>query len=188
MKKLHLEKQGGLAGTRRVQFGTRSWLEERRSRLIRICRCMDRGRAAGKRIGRMSRLHAWRWKGKFYVSDPCRQIRFSRVTIERVYRAWRRAGRDAAPLAPEYRAPLKIGRWGLIEYARICVSHPDVHTLAGAHARLPRPRATWRAYRLSLGLKAKGRIARLFAARRALAVRTREARAALNELVSGGVK
>ena len=174
----------------RVQFSPSlalPWQRERAQRLARIFRCMERGQAAGKRLHEMQVWFAWRWKGRHYKSDPARRIRFSRGTLGRLYRRWNVIGGNAAALALNYRAPRKL-RPGLAEeFARVCINS-DVRSFTEAHGRLPRPVASWYAYRLSLPPMLRGRVVGLFAARRLEACRAHKARAAANWFAKRGAR
>ena len=170
-----------------VHYSSTAWQRERLQRLSRICRCLDRGRAAGKRLGRMLRLHAWRWKDRNYTSDSGRRIQFSRVTLGRVYRCWRASGGDPAALALHYVAPVKIHKTQVQDFARACINS-GARSFAEAYGRLPMPKATVYAYRLKLGPKLLRRVVKLFSARRLEAVRTRLARAAVNSFAEEEIK
>ena len=126
---------------------------------------MDRGQDAGKRLHEMQVWFAWRWKGRHYKSDPSRRIRFGRGTLEHLYRRWKVSGGNPAALALNYRAPVKLRPGLAAEFARVCINS-DVRAFTEAHGRLPRPVATWFAYRLSLPPMLRRRIVGLFAARR----------------------
>ena len=156
-----------------------TWQGERVNRLARIFRCIDRGRANGKRLHEMLVWFTWRWKGRRYKCDPARRIRFARGTLGHLYRRWKASGGNPAALALRYRAPVKIRPGLAFDFARLCIDS-DVRTFTEAHGRIPRPVATFYAYRLALSASLRRRIVGLFAARRLVAVRTRKARAAAN--------
>jgi len=160
---------------------------ERRQRLARICRCVDRGLASGKPLGRMLRIHSWRWRNRYYTSAPARRIRFSRETLDRQYRAWRNSGGNPAALETRYRAPVKLRKGHAGQFAAICINS-EARSFAEAYGRLPRPRATVYAYRIALGAMLLPRVVKLFAARRLVDVRTRKARTAANRLALEGAK
>ena len=161
-------------------FRSWTWQDERIQRAARICRCMDRGLAKGKKLGPMMRLHAWRWKDRFYTSDPKRPTQFTAQTLRRIYCRWKGSGGNPAALGLRYRPPVKLRPGQAKEFAHACVDS-GVTSFGSAYGRLPRPKATWFAYRLALGPTLVKRVVRLFAVRRAMVCRTREARAALNE-------
>lgn len=169
----------------RAHFPPRGWQRERVQRLARIFRCVDRGQAAGKRLHEMQVWFAWRWKGRHFKSDPARRIRFGRGTLEHLYRRWKASGGNPAALALNYRAPVKLRPGLAVEFARACLSS-DVRSFTEAHGRLPRPVATWFAYRLSLPPMLRQRVVGLFAARRLEACRAHKARAAANRFARGG--
>lgn len=89
----------------------KSWQQERIRRLARICRCIDRGRANGKRIHEELVWFAWRWRNRCYKADPSRKIRFGYGTLRRTYYRWKHSGGDPQALKLAYwsqpsRAPL----------------------------------------------------------------------------------
>ena len=163
----------------------KGWQRERLQRLARICRCLDRGQAGGKRLHEMLVWFTWRWKGRHYKSDPKRRIRLGYGTLKRLYRRWKASGGNPAALALNYRAPVKVRPGLAVEFARICVNS-DVRSFTEAHGRLPRPVATWFAYRLSLPPMLRRRVVGLFAARRLADCRMRKARAAANRFARRG--
>ena len=171
----------------RVQFSSAPWQRERVQRLARISRCLDRGRAKGKRLHEMLVWFAWKWKGRRYISEPGRRIQFSCGTLNRLYLRWRVSGGKTAALANRYRPPVKLRKSHVLDFARSCINTPS-RSFAEAYGRLPRPRATVFAYRLHLGPKLLRRITRLFAARRTVDVRCRWARAAVNSFATEGAK
>jgi hypothetical protein len=146
---------------------------------------MERGQAAGKRLHEMQVWFAWRWKGRHYKNDPARRIRFARGTLGHLYRRWKVSGGNPAALALNYRAPLKLRPGLVVEFARVCINS-DVRSFTEAHGRLPRPVATWFAYRLSLPPMLRRRVVGLFAARRLEACRAHKARAAANWFAKRG--
>jgi hypothetical protein len=116
-------------------------------------RCLARGQAGGKRLHEMLVWFTWRWRGRRYKCDPNRRIRLGYGTLKRLYRRWKASGGNPAALALNYRAPVKVRPGLAVEFARVCV-HSDVRSFTEAHGRLPRPVATWFAYRLSPGAAA----------------------------------
>jgi hypothetical protein len=166
-------------------FRSSNWQAERIQRAARICRCLNRGLAKGKKLGPMLQLHAWRWKDRCYTSDPKRKIQFTALTLRRMHCRWEAGGRNPEALALRYWAPVKIRRGQAVEFARACL-RPEVSSFIEAHGRMPRPRATFWAYRLNLPAKLRGRIIKLFAARRLTAFRMRSAREAVNRFAGGG--
>jgi hypothetical protein len=130
---------------------------------------------------------AWRWKGRHYSSDPSRKIRFGYGTLRRKYREWKAAGGNPEALALKYRAPVKVHNRHVQQFAKLCINS-EVRSLAEAYRGLPHPRATVYAYRLSLGPTLRGRIMKLFAARRLVDVRTRKARAEAKRFASEGAR
>jgi hypothetical protein len=101
-----------------------------------------------------------------------------------LYRRWKASGGNPAALALNYRAPVKVRKGHALDFARVCVNAP-VRSFADAYARLPQPRATVFAYRLALGDKLLRQIVRLFAARRMVELRARNARSAVNWFAKG---
>lgn len=166
-------------------FACSPWQRERIQRLARICRALDKGRAAGKRLRGMFRFHVWRWKARCYTSAPLRRVQFSYATLNRAYYRWRASGGNPQALAHRWRPPVKLRKGQVLDFARACINS-DVRSLFEAYGRLPRPRATVFAYRIRLKPKLLLRIVRLFAARRLVECRARNARAALNALSQEG--
>jgi hypothetical protein len=121
---------------------------------------------------------AWRWKGRYYKSNPTRRMQFGYGTLRRIYYRWKHGGRTPDALALHYWAPVKIPPELALDFAQTCISS-DARSFAEAYGRLPEPLATVYGYRLALGATLRGRIVRLFAARRLVDVRTRKARAAV---------
>jgi hypothetical protein len=127
----------------------------------------------------------WRWKGRHFKSDPKRRIRLGYGTLKRLYRRWKVSGGNPAALALNYRAPVKIRPGRALDFARLCINSV-VRSWTEAHGRLPRPVATWFAYRLSLPPMLRRRIVGLFAARRLEACRAGKARTAVNWFAGRG--
>ena len=128
-------------------FSSCNWEQERSARLRRMFHCIQRGHESGKRVHEQLVWFTWRWNGKAYHSDPSRSFRFSYATLSRLFYAWRKCGESA--LALGYRAPVKIRQGQTVGFAQACL-RPEVRSFIDAHARLPRPRATFYAYRLNL--------------------------------------
>ena len=173
--------------SRAIHFSATGWQRERALRLNRICVCLDKGRAEGKTIRRMLRLSARRWKGRHYTSAPALPIRFSCITLDRVYRHWRANGRNPDSLVIRYRPPIKLRKSHALIFAGVCINS-DARSFAEAYGRLPRPRATVFAYSLAFRPKLLRRIVRLFAARRLVDCRARAARAVVNSSAKEGLK
>jgi hypothetical protein len=171
--------------TTRANISPTGWQRERVQRLARIFRCMDRGQAEGRRMHEMVVWFTWRWKRRLYKNDPSRSIRFGYGTLKRLYRRWKASGGNPAALALNYRAPVKVRQGLAVEFARICVNS-DVRSFTEAHGRLPRPVATWFAYRLSLPPMMLRQVVALFAARRLVDCRWRKARTAANRFARSG--
>jgi hypothetical protein len=176
-----------LKGWPRAISPPRGWKREYVYRAARIFRCMDRGQAGGKRLHEMLVWFTWRWKGRHYKSDPKRRIQLGYGTLKRLYRRWKASGGNPAAIALKYRAPVKLRKGHVLDFARVCINSPS-RSFAEAYGRLPRPRATVFAYRLHLGPKLLRRIIRLFGARRSVDVRCRWARAAVNSFATEGAK
>ena len=173
--------------TSRANFPQIGWQLERVQRLARICRCLDRGQANGKRLHEALVWFAWRWKARTYKCDPCRKIRFSYVTLRRLYNQWKANAGNPVALALRYRAPVKLRKGHVQQFAAICINSPS-RSFAEAYGRLPRPRATVYAYRLALGARLLSRVVKLFAARRWVDVRTCKARTAANRFATEGAR
>ena len=168
-----------------VHFSSAAWQQERVQRLARICRALEKGRAAGKRLRRMFRLHVWRWKGRHYTSAPDRPVQFSYASLQRAYYRWRASGGNPQALAHRWRSPVKLRKGHVLDFARVCINS-GVRSFPEAFGRLPKPRATVFAYRLELKPQLLGRIVGLFAARRLVESRARRARAILNAVAQEG--
>ena|ERR1035438_7442928 len=174
-----------LKGWPRASSPPRGWQREYVYRAARICRCLDCGLANGKRLHEMLVWFTWRWKGRHFKSDPKRRIRLGYGTLKRLYRRWKVSGGNPAALALNYRAPVKIRPGRALDFARLCINSV-VRSWTEAHGRLPRPVATWFAYRLSLPPMLRRRIVGLFAARRLEACRAGKARTAVNWFAGRG--
>ena len=174
--------------TARATSSPKGWQRERIQRAARICRCIARGHAEGKRtLHKMFVCFTWVWKDRHYACDPSRRIRFGYGTLRRLYYRWKASGGDPAALAVNYRAPVKIRPGRALDFARLCINS-DFRSFAEAYARLSRPVATVYGYRLALRPKLLRRIVRLFAARRLVEWRTRKARAAVNSFAKDGAR
>jgi len=159
-----------------------AWQLERIQRLSRICRCLDRGQAAGKRLCRMVRLHAWRWRGRHYKANPSQAIRFKANTILRIYRAWRAGGRTPAALALHYwRGNRKVSPGRVVELAKLCLL-PETKSFSAAYRKLKAPGATESAYRYAMPARLRAALAALLAHRRHEQVLERAARRILRGL------
>lgn len=174
-----------LKGWPRAISPPRGWKREYVYRAARIFRCMDRGQAGGKRLHEMLVWFTWRWKARHFKSDPKRRVQLGYGTLKRLYRRWKASGGNPASIALKYRAPVKLRKGHVLDFARVCVNS-DVQSFTEAHGRLPRPRATWFAYRLALPAGLRQRVVRLFSARRLVDCRTRKARAAMHSFAKGG--
>ena len=139
---------------------------ERISRSARICWCIERGRAKGKRLHKMFILHAWRWRARHFTSDPARPIHFSYGTLRGLYYHWRKNGRSPAALALRVRRrKTKVTASGVVEMAKLCLA-PGVLTFRAAYRKLESPRATESAYRYATQAWLGTRLAELLAHRR----------------------
>jgi hypothetical protein len=114
----------------RVQFSSAPWQRERVQRLARICRCLDRGCAAGKPLRKMLVRFAWKWNGRRYKGEPARRMRLAKATLRYLYRRWKASGGNPAALALNYRAPVKLRKGHVLDFARVCVNS-DVRSFAG---------------------------------------------------------
>ena len=141
----------------------KGWQRERMQRLARICRCLDRGQTAGKRLRRMVRFHAWRWRGRHYKAAPSRPIRFNAGTILRIYYAWRKGGRTPAALALHYwRGNRRASRCQVIELSKLCLL-PETKSFSAAYRRLATPGAAESAYRRAMSARLQAALAALLA-------------------------
>ncbi len=127
---------------------------------------------------------AWNWRGRHFASDPARLVQFSYHTLLRGYHRWTASGRNPDALTLRYKAPIKLRPGQVLTFARACLGE-NVRTVIEAHGRLPHPRASFYAYRLRLPAGLNRRLVKLFAARRLVVFREREARAAVNRLAMG---
>ena len=142
------------------------WQAERMRRLARICRCLDRGQGEGKRLSRMLRLHAWRWHGRRYRSEPTRLIRFSAGTIKLAFYNWKHGGSKPEALALHYRCGKeKLGHDQVARFTGLCLN-PDVCSFSQGYRRLFEPAGTESAYRYALGAGGRKLLNGLFAVRR----------------------
>ena len=155
---------------------------ERRQRLARICHCLDRRRANGKRLHESLVWFAWRWKARTYKCDPTRKIRFSYGTLNRIYHDWLRAGRTPAALELRYRrGNRKASRGQVIELAGHCLA-PETRSFSEAYRKLVAPGATESAYRYAMPVRLRAALAKLLAHRRREQALERAARQLLGEL------
>ncbi len=144
----------------------KGWQGERLRRLARICRCLYRGQAAGKRLRRMVRFHAWRWRGRRYKCDPARAIHFKASTILRIYRMWRNGGRTPAALALHYwHGNRKASPGQVIKLSKLCLV-PETISFSEAYRKLRAPGATESAYRYATPARLRKALAALLAHRR----------------------
>jgi hypothetical protein len=143
-----------------------AWQRERVQRLARICRCLERGQAAGKSLRRMVRFHAWRWRGRHYKCDPARAILFKASTILRIYRMWRNGGRKPAALALHYwRGNRKASIGQVVKLSKLCLA-PEIRAFSAAYRKLEAPGATESAYRYATPARLRAALAALLAHRR----------------------
>ena len=157
-------------------FSPTGWQRERIQRLARICRCLERGQASGKRLRRMVRFHAWRWRDRHYECDPARAIRFKASTILRIYRLWRKGGGTPAALALHYwRRNRKAYLSQVIELSKLCLA-PETNSFSAAYRKLPNPGATHWAFRVAIPARLRVALAALLAHRRHEQVLERAAR------------
>lgn len=144
----------------------KGWQRERVQRLARICRCLDRGLAAGKRLRRMVRFHAWRWRDRHYKCDPARAIHFKGSTIFRVYRIWRSGGRTPAALGLHYwHGRRKASLVQVVKLSKLCLA-PGNMSLSAAYRGLKAPGATESAFRVATPAPLRAALAELLAHRR----------------------
>jgi hypothetical protein len=158
----------------------KGWQRERVQRLVRICRCLDRGQAAGKRLGKMLTRFTWVWRKRCYKCEPARRIRFR--GLEGIYYPWKNGGRTPAALALHYwRGNRKASLSQVIELSKICLS-PGTESFSGAYRKLAAAGATESAYRHATPARLRAAVAALLAHRRREQVLARVARRALKEV------
>jgi hypothetical protein len=120
---------------------------ERISRSARICWCIERGRAKGKRLHKMFILHAWRWRARHFTSDPARPIHFSYGTLRGLYYHWRKNGRSPAALALRVRRRNpKVSASGVGQLLKLCLAS-GTQSYSAAYRKLKAPGETLGAYR-----------------------------------------
>ena len=147
-------------------FVSWTWQRERISRLARICRCVERGRIKGKRLHKMFILHAWRWKGRHYTSDPARPIHFSYGRLMDCYYIWRNAGEEPAALALQVRCRNpRIGASGVVELSKLCLAL-GTQSFSAAYRKLKVPGGTQGAYRYATPAELRRDLSALLAHRR----------------------
>ena len=152
-----------------------AWQRERLQRLVRICRCLDRGRANGKRLRKMLTRFAWIWKGRHYKCDPARPIRLTRSTLLRIYRQWKRGGRTPAAIALRYWiTSRKLPASQVLAMARRCVA-PNARSFAAAWRQAENPLATYGAFWHAMPPRLRKQLAALCAARRRVEYLERQA-------------
>ena len=135
-------------------------------RLARICRCIDTGRARGKRLHKMLTRFAWIWKGRHYKCDPARTIRFRYSTLLRLYCAWRNGGRTPEALAVHYwRGNRKASLRQIVKLSKLCLAS-ETMSLSAAYRTLKAPNATHWAYRKAMPPRLKEALTALLATRR----------------------
>lgn len=103
-----------------------AWQRERAERLHRICSSIAVRHAHGEKKRKLIQWFAWYWKDRFYRCEPARPLRFTKSTIERALRIWKRGGQVAAALVPQYQprrsvftAPM------LVRFVNYISSHPQ---------------------------------------------------------------
>ena len=80
-----------------------AWHRERAERLHRICNSITSCSSRGERKRKIIQWFVWRYKSRFYKCEPSRPLNFTRSTIERALRIWKRGGQVAAALLPQYK-------------------------------------------------------------------------------------
>jgi hypothetical protein len=177
------ERRGGAGASSPATSFLKGWQRERIQRLARICRCIDRGRQQGKRLRKIVILHAWRWRGRHYKSDPKRPIRFKASTILRTYYAWRNGGRTPATLALGYwRGNRRASGCQVVELSKLCLA-ADTKSFSAAYRSLKSPGATESAYRRAMPARVRIALANLHDHRRHGESLERAARKLLGEVV-----
>ena len=164
----------------RATSSPRNWQRERVQRLARICRCLDRGQAAGKRLGKMLTRFNWVWRKRYYKCEPARRIRFR--GLKGIYYQWKNGGRTPAALALHYwRGNRKAPMGQVIELANFCLA-PGTKSFSAAYRKLATPGATESAYRYATPARLRVALAELLAHRRHDQVLERAARKLLGEV------
>jgi hypothetical protein len=165
-----------------ASISPKGWQRERVHRLARIFRCIERGRARGKRLHKMLNRFAWIWKARNYKCDPARAIHFRKSTLLRLYYTWRDAGRTPEALALHYwRGNRKASRSQVVKLSKLCLA-PETMSLSAAYRTLKSPNATHWAYRKAMPPRLKAALAALLAHRRRGQALERAARRILEEL------
>jgi hypothetical protein len=155
----------------------KSWQQERIQRLARICRCIDQGRARGKRIHKLLVLFTWRWRNRCYTVDPSRKIQFGYATLRRAYYKWKHSGGDPQALKLAYwsqsrRAPLA---WTDTHKLVLASLQRDVRSLRAAYRALKDPLGrTQDAWRHALPQEIRKTLVELHRTRRHAAIIERE--------------
>jgi hypothetical protein len=84
------------------------WAAERLRILTRIFRGIDQQVANGRSVTSALDKAAKRWANRAYRSAPDRKVNLSFSTVDRLYHAWVRGGRDIRVVDLKYKAPHRI--------------------------------------------------------------------------------
>ena len=163
-------------------ISTGGWQRERIQRATRICRCIERGQAGGKRtVHKMLVSFAWVWKDRCYSCEPSRRIRFGYGTLRRLYYSWKNGGSTPDALALHYwRGNRKASMGQVLELANLCLL-PETKSFSAAYRKLATPGATHWAFRVATPARLRAALAALLAHRRREQVLERVARNLLKE-------
>ena len=161
------------------------WQRERLQRLLRICRCLERGRQQGKPLRKMLVKHAWRWKNRHYACDPEMAIRFTRGTLLRVYYQWKRGGQTPAAIALRYWSTnRKLPASHVLAMARRCAA-PNARSFAAAWRQAENHLATYDAFWKAMPPRVRKQLAALCAARRRVEYLERQAQRTVARFAAG---
>ena len=149
-----------------ASLSPKGWQRERVQRLARIFRCIDAGRARGKRLHKMLTRFAWIWRTRNYKCDPAREIhfqgaRFCGFTIHGGILAGHRTRLPFTTGAGIARR--QLARW---LSCRSCAWRPRPRVSVPAYRTLKSPNATHWAYRKAMPPRLKAALAALLAHRR----------------------
>lgn len=169
--------------TARATSSPKGWQRERIQRAARICHCIERGHAEGKRtLHKMFVRFTWVWKDRHYACDPSRRIRFGYGTLRRLYYSWKSGGGTRTALALHYwRGNRKASMEQVIELANLCLL-PETKSFSAAYRKLATPGATHWAFRVATPARLRVALAALLAHRWHEQVLERAARRILAEV------
>ena len=160
----------------------KGWQRERLQRLARICRCLDRGQAAGRQLGKMLTRFVWVWRDRHYTCEPARRIRFSYGTLRRLHYTWVNGGSTPDALTLGYsRGNRRASKCQVMELAKLCLAR-ETPSFSAAYRKLKSPGVTESAYRHATPARLRAAVAALLAHRRHEQVLEQAARKLLGEV------